>query len=103
MRPRAAAWSGVLVAVAAALFPPGGASGEQARSTPPPPAPSCRAPDDRTQVAALAAVIEGLRRSEARRTPGARRVESLDNRGHGYGQPGDSLADLPLLEPRSEP
>jgi len=99
MRPRAArSWTAAAIAAAAGLL--GGASEKQVGPASPPPAPACQAQDAGSGVAPLAAVIETLRRREAQRAPGARVVEALDNRGYGYGPDPDSLAELPIQEPR---
>jgi hypothetical protein len=101
MRPRRAARRSSAAAIAAALWLAGGASGEEARPAAPPAAPSCQASGEAAAPRVdTAALLEQIRRSEARRPPGATRVEALDNRGTAYGPAPDPLADLPLREPR---
>lgn len=100
MRPRASGRRAGAAALAAVLGLSGGATGEEATPASPPPAPSCQANGDAAQLADTAALVEMVRRSVARRAPGAEAVEALDNRGYAYGPAPDPLADLPVREPR---
>lgn len=100
MRPGAARRRRAAAAIAAALGVLGGSAGPDAPPPGPPPAPACRADDSVAEAAAPVALIERLRRSPPKRTPGAAVVESLDNRGYAYGAPPHPLADLPRPEPR---
>jgi len=65
-----------------------GPTGPAPVAAPAPPAaraPSCSAEPDPADAAAVAAMVEALRRLPPRRTPDGEEVVTLDNRGFGYG------------------
>lgn len=76
------------------------AAGADAEPAAPAPAPACQAEDEGARIEATAALLDAIRRREARRAERAVVVETLDNRGYNYGPAPDPLADLPQREPR---
>ena len=63
------------------------------------PAPACRAEPDPAEAAAVAAMIEALRRLPERSADGEA-VVTLDNRGYGYDPGRPPFAELPHPLPR---
>ncbi len=85
-----------MVAAAAGLL--GGAPpAVQAPPRPAAPALACRAEPDPADAAAVAALIEALKRLPPRRTPDGEPVVTLNNRGYGYdaGPPPFPFAEPP--------
>jgi len=82
-----------VVAAAAGLL--GGSSPKVKAPPEPAPAPSCRAEPDPADAAAVAALIEALKRLPPRRTPDGEPVVTLDNRGYAYDPGPAPFAELP--------
>jgi len=95
MRPQRERWRriGALVAAAAGLL--GGSPPAAEAPREPAPAPACRAEPDPADAAAVAALIEALKRLPPRRTPDGEPVVTLDNRGYAYDPGAPPFAELP--------
>jgi hypothetical protein len=93
------------VAVAAALLAcaagegPAPSAGAPAPARAPAPGPACHAEPDPADSAAVAAMVEALRRLPPPRSPDGEAIVSLDNRGYGYA-PSRGPFDLPSAPPR---
>jgi hypothetical protein len=100
MGPQRSRWRRVGAAAAAAAGLLGGSPPAAEAPRGPAPAPACRADPDPADAAAVAAMIEALRRLPERRTPDGEAVVTLDNRGYGYDPGRPPAAELPHPLPR---
>src|SRR5262245_45711447 len=95
MRPQRSRWPwiGAVVAAAAGLL--GGAPPAAEARRKPTPAPACSAEPGPAEAAAVAHMIDALRRLPTRRTPDGEPVVTLDNRGYAYDPGPPPFAELP--------
>jgi hypothetical protein len=95
MRTRRERWRSVGAVLAAAAGLLGGSPPAVQAPPQPAPAPSCRAEPDPAEAAAVAALVEELKRLPPRRAPDGEPVETLDNRGYAYGAAPSPFEGLP--------